>query len=144
MLFRSLGSIYKLQPSEFPMPLQRLDPLTKGSLVHQIQATFFRSLEADGWLPITPASLDAALTRMDDTVARVAAEARDVLAPAVDRVWTEEVDAIRRDLRGWVASLADDTGGWRPTYFELSFGLGLDAAHDPRSAASRTRETSSR
>jgi RecB family exonuclease len=128
-----LGTIYRLQPAEFPMPLQRLDPLTRGSLVHQIQATFFRTLDAEGRLPITASSLDDALVRLDQTVAQVSAEARDALAPAVARVWTEEVDAIRRDLRGWVPTLVDAEGGWRPTYFELSFGLGLDAAHDPRS-----------
>ncbi len=41
-----LASIYRLQPLEVPEPLQRMDPLTRGSLFHEIQAHFFRELEA--------------------------------------------------------------------------------------------------
>ena len=40
-----LAAVYRLQPLEQPEPLQRLDPLTRGSLFHTIQAQFFRTLE---------------------------------------------------------------------------------------------------
>jgi hypothetical protein len=40
-----LSAIYRLAPLEEPAPLQRLDPLTRGSLFHNIQAEFFRALE---------------------------------------------------------------------------------------------------
>ena len=29
-----LGAVHRLQPAEHPEPLQRLDPLTRGSIVH--------------------------------------------------------------------------------------------------------------
>ena len=48
-----LSAIFRLAPLEEPAPLQRLDPLTRGSLFHQIQAEFFRELEKNGLLPIT-------------------------------------------------------------------------------------------
>ena len=40
-----LAAIYRLQPLEQPEPLQRMDPLTRGSLFHEIQARFFRALD---------------------------------------------------------------------------------------------------
>src|SRR5437667_269882 len=40
-----LSAIYRIEPLEEPQPLQRLDPLTKGSLFHEVQAEFFRALE---------------------------------------------------------------------------------------------------
>ena len=41
-----LSAAYRLAPLEEPEPLQRMDPLTKGSLFHQVQAEFFRALQA--------------------------------------------------------------------------------------------------
>ena len=40
-----LSAAYRLSPLEEPEPLQRMDPLTKGSLFHQVQAEFFRALQ---------------------------------------------------------------------------------------------------
>ncbi len=39
-----LAAIYQLAPLDEPAPLQRLDPLTRGSLFHEIQTAFFRTL----------------------------------------------------------------------------------------------------
>ena len=33
-----LSAIYRLQPNDEPEPLQRLDPLTRGALFHEVQA----------------------------------------------------------------------------------------------------------
>jgi ATP-dependent helicase/DNAse subunit B len=62
----------------------------------------------------------------------VAAHYHELLWPAIDRVWQEEIEAIARDLRGWLRHVAHDTE-WEPRYFELSFGLPLDDDHDPHS-----------
>ena len=128
-----LGAIYRLQPAEQPHPLQRLDPLTKGSLVHRMQASFFRELERRGALPVTRASADSALAVLDEVVAKVADEYREQLVPAIDRVWREEVAAIARDLRGWARNVSLDGGTWTPRYFEFSFGMPLNDERDPRS-----------
>ena len=50
-----LGAIYRMRPAEDLEPLQRMDPLTKGSLFHAVQTEFYRRLKADGRLPVTPA-----------------------------------------------------------------------------------------
>ena len=43
----ALSAIYRLQPNQEPEPLQRLDPLTKGSIFHEAQALFFRAMRDD-------------------------------------------------------------------------------------------------
>ncbi len=129
-----LASIYRLEPAEQPQPLQRLDPLTRGSLVHRMQAVFFRTLQERAALPIAPASLDRALVVLDEVMTRVAADYRETLLPAIDRVWDEEIAAIGRDLRGWVRHVAVDGDAWTPRYFELGFGLRIDSERDPHSA----------
>ena len=68
-------------------------------------------------------------------IASVSEKERDALAPAVDRVWRDEVASIRKDLRRWVMLQADASDGWRPERFELSFGLPRDDDHDPHSVA---------
>src|SRR6185436_19571199 len=37
-----LGAIYRMRPADDLEPLQRMDPLTKGSLFHAVQTEFYR------------------------------------------------------------------------------------------------------
>ena len=127
-----LGAIYRLRPAEDLEPLQRMDPLTRGSLFHAVQAAFYRRLKAQGDLPVTIANRGAALAAIDAAVKHIAADAYELLAPAVDRVWEDEIAAIRRDLRLWVDEIARADGEWIPRSFEWSFGL-RDAGRDPES-----------
>jgi CRISPR/Cas system-associated exonuclease Cas4 (RecB family) len=128
-----LSAIYRLEPNDEPEPLQRLDPLTRGALFHEVQAEFFRSMQAHGRLPVDAAGVPAAIQQVNRTLASVAAAYRERLAPAIDRVWREEIAALGRDLRVWVRKLPD-AGAWRPSYFEFSFGLS-DEGRDPRSVS---------
>ncbi len=128
-----LASIHRLQPFEEPEPVVRMDPLTKGSLFHGVQAELYRTLQQAGALPVTAASVDAAVRTLDEVLARVAADYEEKLAPAIDRVWQDEIRDLRRDLVIWVQRMADG-GNWRPEYFEFGFGL-RDDGRDPRSVA---------
>ncbi len=127
-----LASIFKLQPLEVPEPLQRMDPLTRGSLFHEIQAHFFREMERRGELPVTKVTVEAARRVLHEVVTATADTWHDELAPAVERVWTDEVAAIRRDLRAWLDSLAADGAEWLPKYFEYGFGT-VPGERDSRS-----------
>ncbi len=126
-----LSAVYRLQPAEDPEPLQKLDPLTRGALFHAVQAAFFRELHDAAALPVTEVALPRALAVLDAIVARVSAGYYERLAPAIDRVWRDEVADIARDLRVWARRLPDN-GDWQPEYFEYSFGLS-DEGRDPRS-----------
>ena len=126
-----LATIYRLEPREEPQPLVRLDPLTRGSVFHTAQAEFYRALQAEGALPVSRDRVAHASRTLDAVLDRVAADYAEKLAPAIERVWRDEIDELRRDLGIWVQKLADDDT-WRPEYFEFSFGLN-DEGRDPRS-----------
>jgi RecB family exonuclease len=127
----ALAAIYRLQPNREPEPLQRLDPLTKGSIFHEVQALFFRAMRDADRLPVTAAGVAHALTVLERVLAGVAAKYEEKLAPAIPRVWADEMAAIGRDLRVWVRKLPE-ADGWTPTHFEYSFGLS-DDGRDERS-----------
>ena len=126
-----LSAVYRLAPLAAPEPLQRLDPLTKGSLFHQVQAGFFRALQR-ARLSIIAGSRERVLQTLDETLARVAADYYERLAPAIDRVWQDEIATIRTDLRVWVDQLASPDA-WEPWLFEFAFGLPVQPGHDPES-----------
>ena len=64
----------------------------------------------------------------------MAAAYRERLAPAIDRVWREEIAALGRDLRVWVRQTARRARLDARRYFEFSFGLS-DEGRDPRSVS---------
>jgi RecB family exonuclease len=118
-----LSAIYRLRPFEQPEPLQRMDPLTRGSLFHEIQASFFRTLQSRSLLPVTAATVDDARAILDETIEQIGRRSHDELVPAVERVWQDELATITRDLHAWLADhLARDGAEWLPVYFELAFG----------------------
>jgi CRISPR/Cas system-associated exonuclease Cas4 (RecB family) len=128
-----LSAICRMRPSEDLEPLQRLDPLTRGSLFHAVQTDFYRRLRHAGALPVARDDLDRALAVLDEALAEVVARERERLSPAIDRVWNDEVAAMRRDLRLWVDQIAGEQE-WIPRWFEWSFGLhdtGRDEASRP-------------
>jgi ATP-dependent helicase/nuclease subunit B len=126
-----LATIYRLEPWDEPEPLMRMDPLTRGSLFHKVQAEFYRALETAGQLRVTRATVVSAARTLEEVLDRVAADYAETLAPAIERVWRDEIADLRRDLGIWVQKLAD-RDDWLPKYFEFSFGLN-DPGRDPRS-----------
>ena len=127
-----LSAIYRLKPNDEPEALQRLDPLTRGAIFHEAQARFFRALEGSDDLPVTETNLERALAGIDEALRGVAATYAEELAPAIERVWRDEIADIGKDLRVWVRRLPEFQD-WTPSFFEFSFGLPADADHDPRS-----------
>jgi ATP-dependent helicase/nuclease subunit B len=126
-----LSALYHLEPLEEPEPLERMDPLTKGSLFHEVLAEFFRALQQrEMAMATTP--IDAVLEVLDATLTRIAANYAELLAPAVDRVWQDEIAGIRTDLHIWAHDLATSTG-WEPWLFEFGFGLPDAPGRDPNS-----------
>jgi ATP-dependent helicase/nuclease subunit B len=132
-----LSTIHRLRPAEDLEPLHRMDPLTRGSLFHEMQTAFYRWLQRDGALPVQPAGRDTALAVLDEVVKEIAEREYEELSPAVDRVWHDEIAAIRRDLRLWVDEIAHAGGEWIPIKFEWAFGYAdggaLAVGRDPTS-----------
>jgi hypothetical protein len=106
-----------------PEGIDELDPLQRGSLIHDVQFLTFARLQKSGLLPVRPNNLDQARERLDYVLAEVASRYRDDLAPAIERVWEDGIAAIRADLREWLRKASEDDSGYVPWRFELSFGL---------------------
>ncbi len=130
-----LAAVYRLQPREEIAPLERLDPLTRGRMFHEAQAETVRRLEARRLLPVIRARLAEAWALLDETLDGLAARYRDDLAPAIDRVWTDEVEKLRVDLKGWLQAVADEDGEWAPIRAELGFGFAPGSGRDRRSSS---------
>jgi ATP-dependent helicase/nuclease subunit B len=90
-----------------------------------------RSLQADHRLPLTHEGVSHALDTLAVAIEHTAADYKERLAPAIDRVWRDEIAAIGRDLRVWIRKLPE-AAPWTPEYFEYSFGLN-DEGRDERS-----------
>ena len=129
-----LHAIFRLQPREDPEAIEAIDPLTRGSLTHEIQFEILSRLRNLHLLPVTPANLETVQGELEHLVDAVAERSRDDLAPAIERVWKDGVDAIRADLREWLRRAANDPQKYCPERFELAFGL-KDRDHaDPLSS----------
>lgn len=132
-----LQAIQRLVPREPLERLEVLDPLTRGALFHEVQFETLSRLQAQGALPLTSANLEPAIREVDEVLTRLAAHAYDRFAPPIERVWQDDVTAIRADLREWLRRAVHDGDGWTPYRFELSFGLpaGARGQADPNSVA---------
>ena len=130
-----LSAISRLEPRQETGPLQHLDPRTRGAIVHDVQASLMRVLQAAGELPLTPERTATAMRVLDETLDRVAAEYGERLAPAIPRVWQTSIESLRVDLRMWLERCIEAHATWDPVAFELAFGLPTDWAGDvdPRS-----------
>lgn len=119
-----LAAIHRLEPRRQAAPMIRLDPLTKGRIFHHVQAETLRTLRDAGRLPTDPKQLEEAQFILESVLERLAAQYRDDLAPAIERIWEDELSSMRGDLRRWLRVLATESSTWRPLRFELAFGLG--------------------
>jgi ATP-dependent helicase/nuclease subunit B len=119
-----LATIHRLEPREEKVALIEMDALTRGSMIHELLAHTVRELERDGLVPLTADRLPAADAVLERVVERIESVWRDELAPAIPRVWDDEVRAIRADLRQWLHGLAEQHAEWVPLHIEYRFGLG--------------------
>ena len=127
-----LAAILRLAPLDEPIPLQRMDPMTRGSLFHRVQAEFFRALQRESLLPPRRKDREHVLRVLDAALDAVAAEYAEKLAPALERVWRDELASMATDLHVWVDDLLQ-SAEWEPWRFEFAFGLPEQAGHDEHS-----------
>jgi ATP-dependent helicase/nuclease subunit B len=132
----ALSGIHRLQPREESAALEQLDPRTRGALFHEVQFALLGELKSAGLLPFRQERLKEMLERADTALNRVAADYKERLAPAIDRVWASEIEDLRTDLRGWLQHAARNDEEWEPVHFEFGFGLRDTQGRDPSSIAS--------
>jgi len=127
-----LQAIHRLKPREEPQPVEELEPLVRGALMHEVQYELMQELQRSNALPLAPDRLDEARGLLDRIMETVAGRYRDKLAPAIPRVWEDGVLSVSTDLREWVRRQVG-AAGWAPWRFELSFGLPDLLHRDPNS-----------
>ena len=127
-----LQAVHRLAPREEPEPIEELDALQRGSLVHETLFELLSTLREKDLLPIGAKNLPEARRHLEIALDRVVNRFRDDLAPAIDRVWDDAVAGIRADLREWLRRASTDST-WIPAYFELAFGLNDDSDRDVNS-----------
>lgn len=137
-----LQVIHRLAPRDEPQEIERLDALQRGSFIHDCQFQLLQQLRERKLLPVNEKGLAAAYATLEEIVAETAARYRDDLAPAIDRVWDDEIAAIHVDLREWLRLASEDETGFVPWQFELAFGLGphLDHRHVDAGSVSEAAE----
>jgi ATP-dependent helicase/nuclease subunit B len=128
-----LSAICRLEPRSEVASIVELDPATRGHLFHRVQADVMRALRDQGRLPLSAGTLASATSTLDETLDRVADRYREDLAPAITRVWQDEIESMRADLRMWLEQTAGGHATWEPIAFELAFGLPRDPDNDPLS-----------
>lgn len=136
-----LSAVHRLRPRDAVARLERLDPLTRGSLFHDVQFELFEKLRDHDLLPMRDDGLAPILDLADRTLDRVAGRYEDDLAPAIPRVWRSEIEVLRSDLRGWIHAVIAAREPWRPDHFEFGFGLAGESRRDgPQDRDSQGRE----
>jgi ATP-dependent helicase/nuclease subunit B len=117
-----LSAVHKLEPRNEAAAIEHLDPLTRGSLVHEVQFELLTEMRDQEMFPVTDNNIDSAQRLLDATLERVAVRYHEDLAPAIERVWDDAMQNIAADVREWLQRMTQ-TQAWTPTFFELSFGL---------------------
>ena len=128
-----LKNILRLRPIERPEALLHLDPLTRGSLLHDVFFHLGREFRERNLAPLTEGRLGEAFAMLETVFWQVEEEVRERVAPAIDRIWQDQMDGLLGDLRGFLQRYA--ATGRMPLANELTFGMG---ARQPADPASRT------
>lgn len=137
----ALHGIHGLRPRDEAVPIEQMDPLTRGGLFHAVQFALLGELKRHSLLPVNTRNLTDALLWSDRVLDRVAAKYEEDLVPAIPRVWRSEIEDLRTDLRGWLQHIAVNDDDWEPIHFEFGFGLPPSEARDPASTASEAHLT---
>jgi ATP-dependent helicase/nuclease subunit B len=128
-----LAAVEGIEPRKEAVSIEQMDPLTRGSILHRVQAEFLRQLLDEGKLPISSANLSLALERLNKVIQQIEEEYREILFPAILRVWKDEIEGLRTDLHLWIKRMAENPSDWIPAHFELSFGISDRLQRDPSS-----------
>jgi hypothetical protein len=128
-----LNAILRIRPRDTVEAVTHLDPLTKGSILHAAQFDISKRLEEAGLLPVQPGNLGEVLQLFEVVFDEVEERFQEELAPAIPRIWKDELERIRFDLRGWLRREAFRDDGFVPYRREFTFGMRPTGPADPAS-----------
>ncbi|MFP4662601.1 MAG: PD-(D/E)XK nuclease family protein [Halanaerobiales bacterium] len=99
-----------------------LDPLMRGSLLHEIYEVFYKEINSRGEKP--------SLRKHIDLIYQIAEEklnnTKEEIQPPSEIVYQIERNEIIQSCQVFLASEEDNAGKTKPAYFELAFGFGSE------------------
>ena len=128
-----LNAVLRLRPRDEIESLTHLDALTRGHILHDAQFHIYGRLEESDLLPVRPENLEQVMQVFEMTFDEVSDRFHEELAPAIERIWSDELERIRFDLRGWLRRQAASTDGFVPYRREFTFGMKPRGPADPAS-----------
>jgi ATP-dependent helicase/nuclease subunit B len=114
----ALSAAMGLSPLKEASALERLDPVTRGNLFHEVQKRLVPALNG---YPADQTAFSNASKELDRILDETASEFAERLAPAIDQIWKNEVERLRADLRAWLVCVATEQTGWVPVEPEQTF-----------------------
>jgi ATP-dependent helicase/nuclease subunit B len=128
-----LHAVHKLQPREEPVAIEKLNPLDRGSLVHEVLFELLSHLRERNLVPLREAHFAEVRAALDAILPAVAARYKERLAPAIERVWEDGIAGIRADLLEFLRR-EGERAPFTPWKLELAFGLAETRGRDPSSS----------
>jgi CRISPR/Cas system-associated exonuclease Cas4 (RecB family) len=126
-----LSAIFRLSPPEDRSVRDVIDPLVRGTLVHEVLFRFLLQARDGGKLPLKGDDRTAHFESLLQILGEEEANARARGAAFLPVIWDDMLHEVVRDLEVWLdAQIAHPA---EPLYFELAFGLAQEAGRDPRS-----------
>ena len=118
-----LKYVLRLEKVEEPEALERIDPLNRGSLIHEILETFLQELSSRGERPDL-AYRDQHLRRLYEIASDACGRLEETGLVGYPVMWEFDQIAIFEDLEEWYRREAMDLEDTRlqPASFELRFG----------------------
>ncbi len=136
-----MKQVLDLEEMEEPEDLERLDPLRKGGLVHDILFDTYTMLRDRNLLPLRPATLKAALGILHAAATRCFEDLERAGMVGFPLMWRLDQERIRRDLEMVLRREAADEEDFVPRYFEFRYGDAerADRRNDPASTSDPAR-----
>lgn len=128
-----LSAIARVAPRDELSRSESLAPATRGDLFHRLAAEITLALRDRGQLPLSDASLPAAIEDLRMRFAAAREALRDELQPAVDRIFDEDCAEVLADLEHLLVSDLSLEGGFVPVFADWGFGIGHRREGDPQS-----------
>jgi len=118
-----LERVYRLEAVQEPDRILLIDPRDRGDLAHAVLEATFRRLAESGALSLTTGRLPLARDAFDAAFEEACAMAERRGVTGLPMLWAGERARLREELLSAIEAEADDPSGWRPTLFEIAFGI---------------------
>jgi len=119
-----LAEVLGLRPLPSPEEIRRIQPLERGTMVHEILFRFYQSCSEKYPGPLRPENLEEYRKILEEAASKsfAAAEARGWTGYPL--LWEIDRQSILEDLRAFLEKEAHAEEGMTPALFEVRFGRG--------------------